>query len=367
MMVGRQLTIDQRILIVQKYVETRSIISVREAFETSFPAERLPANSTIYYNVNKYRQNGTSLNRNQKNSGRRRTGRSAENIERVRNAIELNPNISCIRNGLGLSPATFNRITRQDLNFHPYVMKRRHELKDTDFPRRMEYSEWLVTKFQEEDFLGKIVIGDEAAFMMNGTVSCHNVRRYAPKGEAPDFNYDVSTSREKVIVWAAVCGNGSVIGPYFFEENINGVVYLAMINGNLVEDMNVLFEYDIFGHVRFPNCWWFQDGAPCHRVRAVTDRLRELFGNQTVALNHRREWPPRSPDLTPCDFFLWGYIKSKVYRTPPRNIYALRERIMDAFTELRNTDITERAVRAMRTRAQTCIERNGGHVEGTFP
>jgi len=103
-------------------------------------------------------------NRNQKNSGRRRTGRSAENIERVRNAIELNP--SCIRNGLGLSPATFNRITRQDLNFHSHVMKRRHELKDIDFLRRMAYSEWLVTKFQEEDFLRKIVIGDEAAFIM---------------------------------------------------------------------------------------------------------------------------------------------------------------------------------------------------------
>ena len=24
-------------------------------------------------------------------------------------------------------------------------------------------------------------------------------------------------------------------------------------------------------------------------------------------------WPPRSTDLTPCYFFLWGYIKSKVY------------------------------------------------------
>jgi len=189
-------------------------------------------------------------NRNQKNSGRRRTGRSAENIEHLRNAIKLNPNISCIRNGLGLSPATFNRITRQDLNFHSHVMKRRHELKDIDFLRRMAYSEWLVTKFQEEDFLGKIVIGDEAAFMMNGTVSSHNVRWYAPKGEAPDFNYDVSMSREKgeapdfnydvsmsrekVMVWAAVCGNGTVIGPYFFEENVNGVAYLAMINDNLV-------------------------------------------------------------------------------------------------------------------------------------
>jgi hypothetical protein len=24
-------------------------------------------------------------------------------------------------------------------------------------------------------------------------------------------------------------------------------------------------------------------------------------------------WPPRSPDLTPCDFFLWGFVKEAVY------------------------------------------------------
>jgi len=28
-------------------------------------------------------------------------------------------------------------------------------------------------------------------------------------------------------------------------------------------------------------------------------------------------WPPCSPDATPCDFFLWGYVKDKVYVPPP--------------------------------------------------
>jgi len=36
----------------------------------------------------------------------------------------------------------------------------------------------------------------------------------------------------------------------------------------------------------------------------VTERLSELFGDQIVSLNQQVEWPPRSPDLTPCDFFL---------------------------------------------------------------
>jgi len=27
-------------------------------------------------------------------------------------------------------------------------------------------------------------------------------------------------------------------------------------------------------------------------------------------------WPPRSPDLTPKDFFLWGHIKALIYTSP---------------------------------------------------
>ena len=63
--------------------------------------------------------------------------------------------------------------------------------------------------------------------------------------------------------------------------------------------------------------WWAQDGAPPHRRRTVTARLAELCGNRVIALNHQVEWPPRSPDLTPLDFFLWGHLKANVFTSPP--------------------------------------------------
>jgi len=69
-------------------------------------------------------------------------------------------------------------------------MIRRQELKPEDLPRRRAYSQWLVDKFQEEDFLEKIVIGDEAAFSMNETINTQNVREYAPVNHPPDFVYD---------------------------------------------------------------------------------------------------------------------------------------------------------------------------------
>ena len=40
----------------------------------------------------------------------------------------------------------------------------------------------------------------------------------------------------------------------------------------------------------------------------------------------RVEWPPKSPGLTPCDFFQCGPLKSEVYSTVPANAQELVER-----------------------------------------
>ncbi|KAK0177085.1 hypothetical protein PV328_001164 [Microctonus aethiopoides] len=42
----------------------------------------------------------------------------------------------------------------------------------------------------------------------------------------------------------------------------------------------------------------------------------------------------RSPDLSPLDFFLWGYLKGTVYHTKPRDLEELRERIINACVDL---------------------------------
>jgi len=42
-------------------------------------------------------------------------------------------------------------------------------------------------------------------------------------------------------------------------------------------------------------------------------------------------WPPRSPDITPCDFFLWGYIKDRLFIPPlPVSLNELKQRITTA-------------------------------------
>ena len=90
-----------------------------------------------------------------------------------------------------------------------------------------------------------------------------------------------------------------------------------------------------------------------------------MFGHRVIGMSHNIDWPARSHDLTPCDFFLWGHLKSKMFTTPPESLQILRQRVCDEFDNLRqNSGMTRRAVCAMQRRVYLCTEKEGGNVEG---
>lgn len=366
-MPGIPLTVEQRVFIVKTYFETKKLSEVGRLFIARYPDRPPLSKNSIWYNVQKYLRHGTSQNRQEKHSGRRKTGRSQENIDAVQAVLENNPSgLSCRVNTLGLPSATFNRIVRIDLRWHPYKMQVRHQLKPGDFARRTAFCEWFLEKNRNPRFLHNFVIGDEAGFAMNGQVNTQNVRKYAPRKNQPEFTYDVNESREKVTAWAGLVGNGTLIGPFFFEQNVNRGSYLELLNESVLPELLREFNGQ-FADGRFQRLWWAQDGAPPHRSAEITDWLAEFFGDHVIALQHDPEWPPRSPDLTPCDYFLWGYVKSKVFVSPPDSIDDLKNRISQTFTDLKaNHGLIRRAVRDMIKRVNICIERDGGHVEGKF-
>ncbi|GFV19092.1 hypothetical protein TNCV_3223111 [Trichonephila clavipes] len=50
--------------------------------------------------------------------------------------------------------------------------------------------------------------------------------------------------------------------------------------------------------------WFQQDGATCHTARATIDLLKDTFGDRLTSRFGPVNWPPRSCDLTPLDYFL---------------------------------------------------------------
>lgn len=360
-----QFTNQQRAFMVTEYHRTNNVTAVCQRFRQVYPDVRCPSRLTVYRNVAKYEGTGTSHNLNRGRSGRLRTGRSAENIEVVRQAIQdhQDGDISCRRNPTDLPHATFNRITLLDLHYHPYQMIKRHELLPGDRQRRTRFCEWLLRR--PARFLDDLLIGDESGFALNAQVNTHNLVAYRDKGHPPEeFDYQRKYNRSKVTVWAGLTGRGDIIGPIFFDNNVNGEAYLQMIDGHVVPALDRVARYRRGRNGRFQRVWWAQDGAPCHRSRDVTERLTQLFGDRVISLNREVEWPPRSPDMTPLDFFLWGWLKAKVYTTPPDTLDDIKERITHEIDVLRQDRATvRRAVLDMLKRARSCIEREGGHVD----
>ncbi|KAJ4437089.1 hypothetical protein ANN_17224 [Periplaneta americana] len=108
----------------------------------------------------------------------------------------------------------------------------------------------------------------------------------------------------------------------------------ATVAGNSYLDMLQLWlpqlEQDIEGLI------FQQDGAPPHYHLDVRNELNKRLPRRWIGRAGREDleclhWPLRSPDLTPCDFFLWGFIKQQVHQPPlPPIIEDLRVRITEA-------------------------------------
>ena len=90
--------------------------------------------------------------------------------------------------------------------------------------------------------------------------------------------------------------------------------------------------------------WFQQDGAPCHSRLDVRQYLQNRFNGRIIHRFSEISWPPRSPDLTPLDFFLWGYLKQKVYlQRPFTNVAHLERVIAESFVIEQLPALTEKA------------------------
>jgi len=81
--------------------------------------------------------------------------------------------------------------------------------------------------------------------------------------------------------------------------------------------------------VETQNLWFQEDRAMAHTVRTAMRVLNEMFPACVISQKGNIEWPARLPYLNTWDFFVWGYIKSKVYEKKPRTTVDLKQNIRD--------------------------------------
>ncbi|GFX25433.1 uncharacterized protein TNCV_1424171 [Trichonephila clavipes] len=158
---------------------------------------------------------------------------------------------------LGVPYSTVWNVLRKVVHFFLYKIRHNQQLMANDREMRLTFALTFLARVEvDASWPWKILWCDEAHFHLSGTVNTHNCRIWDT--ENPRTFQEIPLHSPKVTVW---CGFTAtfILGPLFFEETTrNGPVTCTVTARSRV----------------FPTAW-----------------------------------PPRSPDLNPCDFWLWGYIK----------------------------------------------------------
>jgi len=87
--------------------------------------------------------------------------------------------------------------------------------------------------------------------------------------------------------------------------------------------------------------------------------IKSFFDDRIIS---KALWPPRSPDLSPPDFFLWGTLKRKAYANKPRTIQVLENNIRCEIAAI-SEDIWQATFTNMKRRVQLCLDSGGEHFQ----
>ncbi|GFT15405.1 transposable element Tc3 transposase [Trichonephila clavipes] len=171
-------------------------------------------------------------------------------------------------------------------------------------------------------------------------------------------NYVPKKLTVRCALWA-----GGIIGPYFFKNDeghnvtVNGDQYRAMITNFFNPELS---NHDVL------ELWFQQDGATCHTARATIDLLKDTFGDPLISRFGPVNWPPRSCDLTPLGFFLWGYVKPLVYADKPQTLDQLEDNIRRVIADIR-PQMLEKVIENWTSRLDYIRASRGSHMpEITF-
>ena len=347
--------------VVQFYLESKSIILTQRRFKVHFKTKSAPSRNTILSLTEKFLRVGSVKNLQKSFSGRKKWIRTAERVQSVRTLVNNDPRKSHRRlaQEAGCSSSTTQRILRKDLQMFPYKLSMRSKLTEADRIARSAFCECFLRKCREiVGFLENVWFTDEAHFYLDGRINTQNNRIWSDR--TPDVVAECQLHPPRCTAWCAV-GSSGIIGPIWIEDDAGEVLtvtaeryrqvlqkFWAALQRKCVDTIN--------------EQWLQQDGAPAHAATATIRWLQERFGERVIARGTSFTWPPRSPDLTPPDFYLWGRVKEVAYKREPRTIPELKAAVT-ACVRAVTTEECRRVLEEVRRRAEICLARNGGHFE----
>lgn len=273
-------------------------------FQENDQDNRYPDPRTVKNAVDRFLEHGNVEER--KRTGRPKTETTPEKTIDTVASLEIAPKLSLRERALEAG-STKNAIRRIFIaqKIRPYKTRIVQKLQPGDPERRLEFCNWALDQFRRDPNFGKkIIFTDESSFIRHGQVSRHWT--YYWGRENP---HEVQEARdqyvEKLNVWCAIWDD-TIIGPFFIEGNLTAESCRELFDTVVCPELDPLIaaNADL-------DPYFMLDGAPAHTSRLVTDWLYEHFAQSWIGNNGPRQWPPRSPDLTPLDFFFFVGLPQK--------------------------------------------------------
>jgi Transposase. len=340
-------------LFIYGFANGNSRAAVRE-YALRFPNRQQPSRNTFAEVFRRCGETGSFRGLRIREGG--------QNAERWRHApailqaVREDPTTSTRRIGaaLRIHHSTVHRVLKRS-NLHPYHLSKVQNLLPVDAEVRLQFCRWYLNHLHEWGS-DQIIWTDEAMFTKCGIINLHNSHVWS--SENPHATIVTHFQHEiRVNVWLGL-RRGQLYGPVILPNRLNSNEFVNLLDNDLID---ILEEMPIATR---QNIYFQMDGCPAHNGRIVQNWMNDRFGEKWIGRYGPVRWPARSPDITPLDFYVWGTLKSNVYKIPINSREDLINRIRMCCNEMRRKRIElQRVVDSVRRRCVMCIENRGGHFE----
>ena len=207
-------------------------------------------------------------------------------------------------------------------------------------------------------FVNNIIFSDECHFQVGKSINRKNDVIWSTTN--PLSRVQKKAHPERVTVWGGI--SCRFVFMIFCEDTVNTENYVRLIRDDFAPSLRRAVGD------RFENMWFMQDGARPHTSNETLRSLHEIFETRVISqrfvnsYNGGMEWPPYSPDLNPCDYFLWGFMKAQLNKKNIINREELRTEICNVFDSI-PTAMFKKAIKSFKKRILLVRENMGALVD----
>ncbi len=305
---------------------------------------------TMVAKVRQLKNDGNHLKRKPGSGGHNRK-RTDEFMDDLKDRIDADPTISMrqLAKEKNVTPRTIRKAVKQ-LGLISYVRRRRQLLSDTTKLTRVAKGKKLLT-WMKHDRSTVRIFSDKKMWTVDQARNRQNDRYLAfCVDEVPPINSQKHPASAMML--GVVASDGKKMKPFWFEKGlkVNTEVYLDVLKTVVKPWLDENYPDG--------NYVWQQDSAPSHKSKIVQKWCEENL----AAFWPWSMWPPSSPDLSPLDYGVWGYVEKKACSRPHPNVASLKAAVEEQW-ELMPEEYLVNTCSAFRPRVEAMLEAKGGHFE----